>query len=1027
MDHTGPSQTGGPAGETVDTLDANRAALTGPPPAPQGLSPSLSGTQPTPLQSGAGPASVVTPKINSSDKQTPKSESVETSTGSTQDTFHGNQIDAVADHGAAAGAAVTQDTGSGNSTGTGTGTDQEVARRLIHSESSPAALESNGIYHTARVADSDNRPPVADNNHLPIPILRPLRTLPASVGSSPEVPAGNATAAQEGINGGENSGMNSPRGQHDIAERSPGGRYVRFLEKLGSGAYKDVYRAFDTIEGIEVAWNVVTLAGVPKTERSRIVNEVRLLERLHHNNIISFHGSWVNREKEQVIFVTEILSSGTLKSFINKVQVIRWKIAKRWAIQILNGLQYLHSYDPPIIHRDLKCDNIFINGTTGDLRIGDLGLSTMVSNKNKALSVLGTPEFMAPELYDEVYDEKIDIYAFGMCLLEIITKEVPYSECSNPAQIFKKVTKDIPPQSLGRVRSSEARDLIKLCLGIRNEQGAYPRPSAKELLQHPFLARGENDESEVEVDPPLSSIVEGQWSGDRESNSSNVTQHTRAPSDNDLQRVATESSDTKLQNGHEPMEAARERQLSTDESDHFNSMPDSELNMKKIKVLMGRGQEINDDENDGRPPRPVAPVGVDISAVPTKPAGNPMRSDSESGSDSGAVREPGFQYLVAAAVIHEEGTGEHNTYPNDVLKLVTTLPVEGQTQNVEFDFHLVQDDAVQVAREMVSELRIPESTVLEISEIISRLARDARMKQEKYNQQQRQWQQQQPPQSSPATEQQHAPNFVALEPSQSQQSFTHQGGAPIENGTHNVQMNSGVSEQSSQHFDGGVAPVSAQEMTAVQPIVIQENTTAVHQHLKGPIHQQHQAVNSFSLVTEDEQSYCYSDEESESPNSEELKKLEAEFQKNLMRAKKAFDTRMENLHRSKEEREAQHLKILEKHEKEKAEFEKRILQAEAEQTRRLDQLQKGWAQQRESLVKQKQEHSKNSAVEKRHNASLEFAYTPSTPPYPNSAIAENGPSVYPMDPAPSAGAVVPAPNVGMRRNMSGGSNGSEIR
>lgn len=181
-----------------------------------------------------------------------------------------------------------------------------------------------------------------------------------------------------------------------IVERSPGGRYLRFQEKLGSGAYKDVYRAYDTIEGIEVAWNVVNLAGVPKAERARIVHEVRLLERLHHKNIISFHGSWVNREKEQVIFVTEILSSGTLKSFINKVQVIRWKIAKRWAIQILKGLEYLHSQDPPIIHRDLKCDNIFINGTSGDLRIGDLGLSTVIDNKNK---VCGLSLFLLSQLF----------------------------------------------------------------------------------------------------------------------------------------------------------------------------------------------------------------------------------------------------------------------------------------------------------------------------------------------------------------------------------------------------------------------------------------------------------------------------------------------------------------------------------------------------------------------------------------------------------------------------------------------------
>lgn len=52
----------------------------------------------------------------------------------------------------------------------------------------------------------------------------------------------------------------------------------------------------------------------------------------------------------------------------------------------------------------------------------------------------GTPEFMAPELYEEEYNELVDIYSFGMCMLEMVTCEYPYSECRNPAQIFKKVT-----------------------------------------------------------------------------------------------------------------------------------------------------------------------------------------------------------------------------------------------------------------------------------------------------------------------------------------------------------------------------------------------------------------------------------------------------------------------------------------------------------------------------------------------------------------------------------------------------------
>lgn len=144
--------------------------------------------------------------------------------------------------------------------------------------------------------------------------------------------------------------------------------------------------------------------------------------------------------------------------FFKQFHKIRLRLVKRWCQQILTGLQYLH--EKQVIHRDLKCDNIFVNGANGNLCIGDLGLSTTLVHE-KAQSVLGlhfnlysqcqtqiffeflfalgTPEFMAPELYEEGYNEKVDIYAFGMCVLEMVTKQYPYDECSNPAQIFKKV------------------------------------------------------------------------------------------------------------------------------------------------------------------------------------------------------------------------------------------------------------------------------------------------------------------------------------------------------------------------------------------------------------------------------------------------------------------------------------------------------------------------------------------------------------------------------------------------------------
>lgn len=67
--------------------------------------------------------------------------------------------------------------------------------------------------------------------------------------------------------------------------------------------------------------------------------------------------------------------------YIRKLQTPNLKVVKRWCRQILKGLIYLHSYDPPIIHRDIKCDNIFINGAHGEVKIGDMGTAKMKIGK----------------------------------------------------------------------------------------------------------------------------------------------------------------------------------------------------------------------------------------------------------------------------------------------------------------------------------------------------------------------------------------------------------------------------------------------------------------------------------------------------------------------------------------------------------------------------------------------------------------------------------------------------------------------
>jgi len=74
------------------------------------------------------------------------------------------------------------------------------------------------------------------------------------------------------------------------------------------------------------------------------------------------------------------------------------KVLRSWCRQILKGLHFLHTRTPPIIHRDLKCDNIFITGPTGSVKIGDLGLATL-KRASFAKSVIGNDEIKQIRLY----------------------------------------------------------------------------------------------------------------------------------------------------------------------------------------------------------------------------------------------------------------------------------------------------------------------------------------------------------------------------------------------------------------------------------------------------------------------------------------------------------------------------------------------------------------------------------------------------------------------------------------------------
>ncbi|KAE8714446.1 putative serine/threonine-protein kinase WNK5 [Hibiscus syriacus] len=209
---------------------------------------------------------------------------------------------------------------------------------------------------------------------------------------------------------------------------------------------KTVYKAFDEVLGMDVAWNQVMLADIRSPDELQRLYSKSILKNINHGSIMQFYSSWMDIDRRNIQLVTEMFTSGTLREYRQRHQRIDMRAVKNWSRQILHGLVYLHGHDPPVIHRDLKCDNIFVNGHLGQVKIGDLGLAAILR----------------------------DAYL-----------EYPYSECSNPAQIYKKGKL---PEALYRIQDEEARRFIGKCL-----EHVSKRLPARELLLDPFLASDEGN------------------------------------------------------------------------------------------------------------------------------------------------------------------------------------------------------------------------------------------------------------------------------------------------------------------------------------------------------------------------------------------------------------------------------------------------------------------------------------------------------------------------------------------------------
>ncbi|KAG5847075.1 nuclear receptor-binding protein [Anguilla rostrata] len=276
--------------------------------------------------------------------------------------------------------------------------------------------------------------------------------------------------------------------ESEILEESPCGRWQKRREEVNQRNVPGIdsaYLAMDTEEGVEVVWNEVMFSERKnfKLQEEKVKAVFDNLIQLEHLNIVKFHKYWadVKENRARVIFITEYMSSGSLKQFLKKTKknhkTMNEKAWKRWCTQILSALSYLHSCDPPIIHGNLTCDTIFIQHN-GLIKIGSVAPDTINNHVKTCREEQKNLHFFAPE-YGAVADvtTAVDIYSFGMCALEMAVLEIQ----SNGESSY--VSQEAINSAIQSLEDPLQREFIQKCL----EADPSKRPTAKELLFHQAL------------------------------------------------------------------------------------------------------------------------------------------------------------------------------------------------------------------------------------------------------------------------------------------------------------------------------------------------------------------------------------------------------------------------------------------------------------------------------------------------------------------------------------------------------------